>query len=165
MAMTAEVKDELSRLVVNSVSARRAEVALRFALEEARLRGTTLRVVHAYIHTGANDVPRRFYAYLAGAIVLMIWNSKCHSPALRFKPTAASGTTWPSISTSCEPVPRMPSVCHVSRIFTCGDTCRMSAMRRTFAASCWALHQASNASPPAWARAPAARLFGETGLR
>lgn len=31
-----------------------------------------LRVVHAYIHTGANDVPRRFYAYLAGAIVLMI---------------------------------------------------------------------------------------------
>ena len=32
MAMTAEVKDELSRLVVNSVSARRAEVAslLRF---------------------------------------------------------------------------------------------------------------------------------------
>ena len=31
--MTAEVKDELSRLVVNSVSARRAEVAslLRFA--------------------------------------------------------------------------------------------------------------------------------------
>ena len=33
MAMTAEVKDELSRLVVNSVSARRAEVAslLRFA--------------------------------------------------------------------------------------------------------------------------------------
>ncbi len=33
MAMTAEVKDELSRLIVNSVSARRAEVAslLRFA--------------------------------------------------------------------------------------------------------------------------------------
>ena len=33
MAMTAEVKDELSRLVVNSVSARRAEVSalLRFA--------------------------------------------------------------------------------------------------------------------------------------
>ena len=33
MAMTAEVKDELSRLMVNSVSARRAEVAslLRFA--------------------------------------------------------------------------------------------------------------------------------------
>ena len=33
MAMTAEVKDELSRLLVNSVSARRAEVAslLRFA--------------------------------------------------------------------------------------------------------------------------------------
>ena len=33
MAMTAEVKDELSRLIINSVSARRAEVAslLRFA--------------------------------------------------------------------------------------------------------------------------------------
>ena len=31
--MTAEVKDELSRLVVNSVSARRAEVAQRAALE------------------------------------------------------------------------------------------------------------------------------------
>ena len=39
----------------------------------------------------------------------MMWNSGCHSPALRFSATAASGTTWPSITTSCEPVPRMPN--------------------------------------------------------
>jgi hypothetical protein len=31
-----------------------------------------LRLIHAYIHTGTNDVPNRFYVYLAGAIVLMI---------------------------------------------------------------------------------------------
>jgi hypothetical protein len=30
------------------------------------------RLVHAYIHIGSNDMPNRFYAYLAGAIVLMI---------------------------------------------------------------------------------------------
>jgi hypothetical protein len=30
------------------------------------------RMVHALIHTGSNDVPRRFYAYLAGAIVLLL---------------------------------------------------------------------------------------------
>ena len=34
--------------------------------------------------------------------------------------TPASGTNWPSISTSCEPVPRMPSVRQVSSTFTCG---------------------------------------------
>ena len=35
--------------------------------------------------------------------------------------TAVSGTTWPSMSTSCEPVLRMPSACQVSSIFTCGE--------------------------------------------
>ncbi len=29
------------------------------------------RLLHAYIHTGTNNVPRRFYAFLAGAIVLL----------------------------------------------------------------------------------------------
>ena len=51
----------------------------------------------------------------------MMWNSGCHSPALRFTATAASGTTWPSIITSCEPVPRMPSVRQVSSTFTFGE--------------------------------------------
>ena len=54
-------------------------------------------------------------------MVAMIWKIGCHSPALRFTETAASGTTWPSISTSCEPVPRMPSVRQVSSTFTCGE--------------------------------------------
>ena len=31
-----------------------------------------LRIVHAFIHTGDNYVPRRFYVFLAGAIVLLI---------------------------------------------------------------------------------------------
>jgi hypothetical protein len=31
-----------------------------------------LRLVHAYIHTGSNDVPNRFYVYAAGALVLLI---------------------------------------------------------------------------------------------
>ena len=31
-----------------------------------------LRVVHTAIHTGSNNVPRRFYAFLAGAIVLLL---------------------------------------------------------------------------------------------
>jgi len=31
-----------------------------------------LRIVHAAIHVGPNDVPRRFYAYLAAAIVLLV---------------------------------------------------------------------------------------------
>ena len=31
-----------------------------------------LRIVHAAIHTGSNYVPRRFYAFLAGAIVLLL---------------------------------------------------------------------------------------------
>jgi hypothetical protein len=30
------------------------------------------RIVHAAVHTGSNNVPRRFYAYLAGAIVLLV---------------------------------------------------------------------------------------------
>ena len=30
------------------------------------------RLVHAYIHTTTNFVPRRFYAFLAGAIVLLV---------------------------------------------------------------------------------------------
>ena len=54
-------------------------------------------------------------------MVAMMWNSGCHSPALRCTATAASGTTWPSIRTSCEPVPRMPSVRQVSSTFTCGE--------------------------------------------
>lgn len=29
------------------------------------------RLVHAYIHTGTNYVPRRFYAFLAGAVILL----------------------------------------------------------------------------------------------
>ncbi len=51
----------------------------------------------------------------------MIWNSRCHSPALRFSGTPASGTTCPSIITSCEPVPRMPCARQVSSTFTCGE--------------------------------------------
>ena len=32
------------------------------------------RLAHVFIHTGSNYVPRRFYAFLAGAIVLlMMW--------------------------------------------------------------------------------------------
>jgi hypothetical protein len=31
-----------------------------------------LRIVHAAVHTGSNNVPRRFYAFLAGAIVLLL---------------------------------------------------------------------------------------------
>ena len=54
-------------------------------------------------------------------MVAMMWNSGCHSPALRLTATAASGTTWPSITTSCEPVPRMPSVRQLSCTFTCGE--------------------------------------------
>jgi hypothetical protein len=30
------------------------------------------RLVHAFIHTGSNYVPRRFYAFLAGAVVLLV---------------------------------------------------------------------------------------------
>jgi hypothetical protein len=30
------------------------------------------RLVHATIHTSSNDVPRRFYAFLAGAVVLVV---------------------------------------------------------------------------------------------
>lgn len=30
-----------------------------------------VRLVHAYIHTGSNDVQQRFYAMLAGALVLL----------------------------------------------------------------------------------------------
>ena len=29
------------------------------------------RLLHAYIHTGINNVPGRFYAFLAGAIILL----------------------------------------------------------------------------------------------
>jgi hypothetical protein len=29
------------------------------------------RLVHAYIHTGANDVRQRFYAMLAGTLILL----------------------------------------------------------------------------------------------
>jgi hypothetical protein len=29
------------------------------------------RLLHAYIHTGTNNVPQRFYAFLAGAIILL----------------------------------------------------------------------------------------------
>lgn len=29
------------------------------------------RLVHAYIHTGTNYVPQRFYAFLAGAVILL----------------------------------------------------------------------------------------------
>ena len=50
----------------------------------------------------------------------MIWNTGCHSPALREKATLSSGTNSPSIMTSSERVPRMPSVCQVSRTFTSG---------------------------------------------
>ena len=31
-----------------------------------------LRIVHAVIHTGSNYVPYRFYAFLAGAVVLLV---------------------------------------------------------------------------------------------
>jgi hypothetical protein len=31
-----------------------------------------LRIVHAGIHTSSNDVPQRFYAFLAAAIVLLL---------------------------------------------------------------------------------------------
>ena len=30
------------------------------------------RVIHAYIHTGSNNVPQRFRAFLIGALILMI---------------------------------------------------------------------------------------------
>jgi len=30
------------------------------------------RIVHAFIHTGANDVPNRFRVFLAGATILMV---------------------------------------------------------------------------------------------
>ena len=54
-------------------------------------------------------------------MVAMIWNSGCHLPASRLSETAASGTTWPSIMMSCEPVERMPSVRQVSSTFTFGE--------------------------------------------
>jgi hypothetical protein len=31
-----------------------------------------LRIVHAFIHSGTNNVPRRFFAYLAAALVLLV---------------------------------------------------------------------------------------------
>ena len=62
-------------------------------------------------------------------MVAMMWNSGCHSPALRFTETAASGTTWPSITTSLEPVPRMPSVRQLSITFTCGRIHRNAEMQ------------------------------------
>ena len=57
MAMTAEVKDELSRLVVNSVSARRAEVAslLRFAGGLHIVSGRV--VVEAEVDLGGQEGP------------------------------------------------------------------------------------------------------------
>jgi hypothetical protein len=32
----------------------------------------TLRIVHAAIHAGSNAVPRRFFAFLGGALVLLV---------------------------------------------------------------------------------------------
>ena len=59
----------------------------------------------------------------------MTWKTGCHSPALRRRETAASGTTWPSITTSCEPEPRIPSVCQVSISRTCGEARGMAKCR------------------------------------
>src|SRR5215204_4519622 len=54
-------------LVVLAIIARKAD--LLFVIMSWLF--VVLRIVHAAIHTGANDVPRRFYAYLAGALVLL----------------------------------------------------------------------------------------------
>lgn len=55
-------------LVVLAIIARKAD--LLFVIMSWIF--VVLRVVHAAIHTGSNNVPRRFYAFLAGAIVLLL---------------------------------------------------------------------------------------------
>ena len=54
-------------LVVLAIIARKAD--LLFVIMSWLF--VVLRIVHAAIHTGDNDVPRRFYAFLAGALVLL----------------------------------------------------------------------------------------------
>jgi hypothetical protein len=54
-------------LVVLAIMARKAD----FLFVIMSWLFVVLRVVHAAVHTGDNDVPRRFYAYLASALVLL----------------------------------------------------------------------------------------------
>ena len=54
-------------LVVLAIIARKAD--LLFVIMSWLF--VVLRIVHAAVHTGNNDVPRRFYAYLASALVLL----------------------------------------------------------------------------------------------
>ena len=54
-------------LVVLAIMARKAD----FLFVIMSWLFVVLRVVHAFVHTGDNDVPRRFYAYLASALVLL----------------------------------------------------------------------------------------------
>jgi hypothetical protein len=55
-------------LVVLAIVSRKADLA--FVIMSWLF--VVLRILHAAIHTGDNDVPRRFYAYLAGALVLLV---------------------------------------------------------------------------------------------
>jgi hypothetical protein len=54
-------------LVVLAIIARKAD--LLFVIMSWVF--VVLRIVHAAIHAGDNDVPRRFYAFLAAALVLL----------------------------------------------------------------------------------------------
>ena len=54
-------------------------------------------------------------------MVAMIWNSGCHSPALRFeRDRGVRHEQAVDRRRRCEPVPRMPSVRQVSSTFTSG---------------------------------------------
>jgi hypothetical protein len=54
-------------LVVLAITARKAD--LLFVIMSWIF--VVLRIIHAYIHTTSNDVPWRFYAFLAASIVLL----------------------------------------------------------------------------------------------
>jgi hypothetical protein len=55
-------------LVVLAIIARKADVL--FVVMSWLF--VVLRIVHAFIHSGTNNVPRRFFAYLAAALVLLV---------------------------------------------------------------------------------------------
>jgi hypothetical protein len=54
-------------LVVLAIIARKAD----FLFVVMSWLFVVLRILHAFVHTGTNNVPRRFYAYLAAALVLL----------------------------------------------------------------------------------------------
>jgi hypothetical protein len=55
-------------LVVLAIIARKAD----FLFVVMSWLFVVLRILHALVHTGTNNVPRRFYAYLGAALVLLV---------------------------------------------------------------------------------------------